>query len=212
MRQTLGKFWHVRRARVWHSDVLRSSGGPLRKKCTGNRSIERGSPVAVALAGAVLGGPASGCGLEGDPVALAEGRHRLRLSRFAQRDGRGVAGAACRAGSTARSASVCRRRSNSGGTSLRIGAALWQLRARLYEVECAGGDAPSLAIVLIEPMLWSRISPAKGAPELAIHVDGPASGDVVMVTEAVVIAAINVGTLTAGEALGSGFDPALRWR
>ena len=87
-------------------------------------------------------------------------------------------------------------------TSLRIRASLWQLRARL--ASATSGEAPSIAFVLLEPMLWSRIATTNGVPELTVHVDGPATDDVVAVTEAVVIAAINEGTLTAGEALATG--------
>ncbi len=87
-------------------------------------------------------------------------------------------------------------------TSLRIRAALWQLRARL--ASSPTGAAPSLAIVLLEPMMWSRIATAEGTPKLTLHVDGPATGDVVAVTEEVVLVAINEGKLTAGEALEQG--------
>ena len=46
--------------------------------------------------------------------------------------------------------------------------------------------------------------PTDGTPRLTLHVDGPAAGDVVAVTEEVVLVAINEDKLTAGEALSLG--------
>ena len=157
--------------------------------------------LAVVLAGTTLVGHASGCGLEGDPVTL-----QMVAMGYAYPDSLNVMATVSQArlaGKLDRTISIgVQTPEQLRRASLRIGAALWQMRARL--ARGAPGDAPSLAIVLIEPMMWSRISTAKGAPELTIHVNGPATGDVVVVTEAVVIAAINEGTLTTGEALSAG--------
>ena len=165
----------------------------------------RGVPALLALA--AIASHASACGLEGDPVTL-----QMVAVGYAYPDSLNVMAAV----SSARLSGKLDRTIRIGAqtpeqlqrTSLRIRAALWQLRARL--ASGAPGDAPSIAIVLLEPMLWSRIATTKGAPELTIHVDGPATDDVVAVTEEVVIAAINEGTLTAGEALCDGPHPALR--
>jgi hypothetical protein len=70
------------------------------------------------------------------------------------------------------------------------------------------GDArdspPALAVVLLEPMLWSRIAAGANALALTVHVDGPATDDVVVVTEEAVVAAIVDGRMTAREALSLG--------
>jgi hypothetical protein len=157
--------------------------------------------VAAALATTLLAGHASGCGLEGDPTTL----EKVAVS-YAYPDSLNVMAAV----SSARLSGRLDRTISIGAqspeqrlmTSLRISAALWQLRARL--ASAPPGAAPSLAIVLLEPMMWSRIATAEGTPKLTLHVDGPATGDVVAVTEEVVLVAINEGKLTAGEALAQG--------
>ena len=154
--------------------------------------------LAAALAVAAVACHASACGLEGDPVTL----QKVAVG-YAYPDSLSVMAAV----SPARLSGKLDRTITIGAqtadelqrASRRIGAALWKLRVRL--ASAARGDVPSLAIVLLEPMLWSRLATADGVPELTIHVDGPAMDDVVAVTEEVVITAINEGTLSAGEAL-----------
>ena len=71
----------------------------------------------------------------------------------------------------------------------------------------SGALQPALrfaAIVLREPVMWSRIATAEGAPKLLLHVDGPAAGDVVAVTEEVVLVALNEDKISAGEAISLG--------
>src|SRR5262249_48978469 len=85
---------------------------------------------------------------------------------------------------------------------LRIRGGLWKFRAHL-----AGGapaKPPPLSIVLLEHVLWSGIEIDEGALKLTVHVDRPAPGDVVVVTEEAVIAAINSRALSAGVAEESG--------
>lgn len=157
--------------------------------------------VAAGLATTLLAGHASGCGLEGDSMTL----EKVAVS-YAYPDSLNVMAAV----SSARLSGKLDRTITIGlqtaeqleRTSLRIRAALWQLRGRL--ASAPPGAMPSLAIVLLEPMMWSRIATAEGAPKLMLHVDGPATGDVVTVTEEVVLVAINEGKLTAGEALEQG--------
>ena len=158
-------------------------------------------PATVLALGAIAC-HVSACGLEGDPVTL----QKVAVG-YAYPDSLKVMAAV----SQARIAGRLDRTITIGAqtpeqlqrTSLRIRASLWKLRARL--ASATSGEAPSIAFVLLEPMLWSRIATANGVPELTVHVDGPATDDVVAVTEAVVIAAINEGTLTAGEAMATGF-------
>ena len=160
-----------------------------------------GPILVAALAIALLTGPASGCGLEGDPIAV----EKVAVS-YAYPDSLNVMAAvssARLAGKLDRTISIGVQSSEQRLiTSLRIAAALWQLRGRL--ASASTGPAPSLAIVLLEPMMWSRIATAEGAPKLMLHVDGPASGDVVAVTEEVVLVAINENKISAGDALSLG--------
>ena len=169
---------------------------------TVGRTIPARSPIrltpSVALVAALLTGPASGCGLEGDPVVV----EKVAVS-YVYPDSLNVMAAV----SSARLAGRLDRTITIGAqtpgqrlmTSLRISAALRQLQSRLANVPPVA--APSLAIVLLEPMMWSRIAATDGAPKLTIHVAGPETDDVVAVTEEVVLVAINEGKITAGEAL-----------
>ena len=74
------------------------------------------------------------------------------------------------------------------------------LAARLGSAPDAG-EHPALAVVLMGPMLWSRIEPQGAAALLRTHVSGPVAGDVVMVTDTPVIEALVGG--------GMGFEHAL---
>jgi hypothetical protein len=79
---------------------------------------------------------------------------------------------------------------------------LSKLSARLADHTAA--KLPALSIVLLEPMLWSRIALGNSKPRLSIHVEGPTQGDVVAVTEVPVIAALVNGTLSPRDALSLG--------
>jgi len=59
---------------------------------------------------------------------------------------------------------------------------------------------PSFAVVLIGPMLWTRFQPTGAGLEMTAHVTGPAPDDVVVVTDAPVLAALVDGRLTAAQA------------
>jgi len=56
-----------------------------------------------------------------------------------------------------------------------------------------GADRPGVAIVLIGPVLWSRLEAGDGTARAHVHVDGPEPGDVVAVTDTAVIEAIAQG-------------------
>lgn len=55
---------------------------------------------------------------------------------------------------------------------------------------------PAFAVVLIGPMLWTRFERADGVLVMTSHVAGPAPGDVVIVTDEPVVAALVDGPLT----------------
>ena len=115
--------------------------------------------LASALALGAIACHASACGLEGDPVTL----QKVAVA-YAYPDSLNVMAAVSHAriaGRLDRTISVgLQTPEQLRRTSLRIGAALWQLRGRLSSGK--PGNAPSLAIVLIEPMLWSRIATTNG--------------------------------------------------
>jgi hypothetical protein len=59
-----------------------------------------------------------------------------------------------------------------------------------------GGPAPAFSVVFIEPMLWTHYELTGVTLSMTPHVDGPANGDVVVVTDEPVVAALNEGQIT----------------
>jgi hypothetical protein len=78
-----------------------------------------------------------------------------------------------------------------GATQAQLGA----LRASL-DATVAGRPLPAFAVVLIGPMLWTRFDAADDGVRMAAHIPGPAPGDVVVVTDAAVLAALVDGSIT----------------
>jgi hypothetical protein len=68
----------------------------------------------------------------------------------------------------------------------------------------AASSAPSLAVVLLGPVMWNRFAPQDGKVTPLLHVEGPEPGDVVVVTELPVVEAIAVGSLGFAAALEAG--------
>ena len=64
----------------------------------------------------------------------------------------------------------------------------------------AGGEASPFSVVLIGPMLWTNYRPIGAALDMTPHAKGPLSGDVVIVTDLPVIAALAQGRVTAQQA------------
>lgn len=67
-----------------------------------------------------------------------------------------------------------------------------------------GRSTPAFSIVLIGPMLWTRYVPTAGTLQVEAHSAGPASGDVVVVTDEPVLGAWIDGRVTPREARESG--------
>jgi len=85
----------------------------------------------------------------------------------------------------------------------RANAFLRQLAERL-SAPGAAVAAPSLAVVLLGPVMWNRFAASDGKVAPLLHVEGPELGDVVVVTELAVVEAIAVGTLGFTAALEAG--------
>lgn len=77
---------------------------------------------------------------------------------------------------------------------------LYQLRRQL------GNDPamPGLAIVFTPAVMWSRLSPQPDKLALTMHVSGPQSGDVVLVTEPVALQAWANKSLSTSQLLDNG--------
>lgn len=77
----------------------------------------------------------------------------------------------------------------------RAAADLSKLRDRLVLV-MDGEAVPNLSILLIGPMLWTRFAPAEAGMSMVVHVDGPQTADIVIVTDEPVVAALASGRIT----------------
>jgi hypothetical protein len=86
---------------------------------------------------------------------------------------------------------------------IRANTLLRQFVARLAEPGTAT-VRPSLAVVLLGPVMWNRIEAERGSVKSLLHVAGPERGDVVVVTDVAVVEAIAAGSLTFEEALSLG--------
>jgi hypothetical protein len=76
--------------------------------------------------------------------------------------------------------------------TVRLGA----LRDRLSAVMDRGQAPPAFSMVLIGPVLWTRYEPTGNALNMISHADGPSNGDVVIVTDEPVVAALIEGRVT----------------
>jgi hypothetical protein len=85
---------------------------------------------------------------------------------------------------------------------IRANVLIRQLAAKLPEAGSA--PRPTLAVVLLGPVMWSRFEAKGGGIQALPHAPGPERGDVVVVTDLAVVDAIAKGTLTFSGALSSG--------
>jgi hypothetical protein len=156
--------------------------------------------AATGVIGAALAGPAWACALEGDDVVLL--RSALGVAYPGALNVLAAVSAARRSGRIERwrgldvPATADERRAERA----RIERSLGRLRLRMAGVAPAG--APALSVVLIEPMLWSRLVPRAGRIELSLHVAGAARGDVIAVSDEPVLASLDSGRLSATVAIG----------
>jgi hypothetical protein len=103
---------------------------------------------------------------------------------------------------------------------LRTALLLRQLQGRLAAAPTLK-PRPSIAVLLLGPMMWSRYIPQEAGVALNLHVEGPADNDLVVVTEAPVIRALAEKRLTIRKAVQLGVlrfygapavsDSALKW-
>jgi hypothetical protein len=79
-------------------------------------------------------------------------------------------------------------------STLQVMRVTWLLKSLAKQLDVPPGamDRPAIAVVLMGPMLWSRIEPRDGAvaARAHVHVSGPERGDVVLVTDTPAIEAI----------------------
>jgi hypothetical protein len=83
---------------------------------------------------------------------------------------------------------------------------LFKSLAKRLDVAAGANHRPAVAVVLMGPMLWSRVEPRDGtiAARAQVHVSGPEPGDVVLVTDTPAIEAIVGGNMRFERALELG--------
>lgn len=85
----------------------------------------------------------------------------------------------------------------------KIATDLGALRDRLSP-DMGEQDLPVFSVVLIGPVLWTRFAPVGGALTMSLHATGPEGGDVVIVTDEPVVAALIEGRITPRSARRNG--------
>lgn len=153
--------------------------------------------IALALLAAAVTSPALACGFH-EPSAMARG-----MMNWAYPDSLHVRTAVWKAQSAG---TLAQDAVEEGPNQLAFARTVFELRrlSKLLDDARRGGPRPSIALVLLESMLWSRFETAGGSLALQLHVEGPAPGDVVIVTEAAVVSALVTGSVTARDAIRLG--------
>jgi hypothetical protein len=74
------------------------------------------------------------------------------------------------------------------------------------QLRMAAGEmpAPTFALLLVEPMLWTRFVAVGGDVHTRVHVSSPQAGDLVVISGEEVIRAVASNALTVGEAYRAG--------
>ena len=166
--------------------------------------MKNGIVTAVAAAGVLAASSAFACGFH-DSVALQKG-----VMNWAYPESLHVSTAVWRAQSDgllprdqpASDEMTAQARSALG--ILRAQRVMNQLGAALQRKPGQAGR-PALAVVLLGPLLWSRFETQGSAVQAQFHVEGPVTGDAVVVTELATIEALLDGRLTLldAQALGA---------
>jgi hypothetical protein len=78
------------------------------------------------------------------------------------------------------------------------------MRAFAGSLDPSAEGLPPVAVVLVEAHLWGRATSGPRGPQFAVHVDGPSTGDVILVTGEPALRALLAGDMTWSAALGSG--------
>jgi hypothetical protein len=74
------------------------------------------------------------------------------------------------------------------------------LGARLGKATPSGGTDHAFAVVLLDSLMWTLFAPAEGTLAVEAHANGPAPGNVVVVTDIKVVRAILAETLRFAQA------------
>jgi hypothetical protein len=164
----------------------------------------RPTRLLAALLIAAASGGAAACGME-DPSSVAIQRGSLNIA-YPQSLHVGTAiWQAQLAGTLPRDPLALRGElTPEARAALRLTRAAALLRQFAARIDTAVAPRAPLAIVLLGPVMWNRFEFDGGQLRPLLHVDGPRSGDVVVVTDLAVIEAVGTGRLTLADALRDG--------
>ena len=158
---------------------------------------------AALIASALAASPVLGCGLH-DDVSLQRG-----VMNWVYPDSLHVRSAVWRAqadGVLARDQRVDGDTTTEARTMfglLRAQRLMNQLGTALHRASGKTARQP-ISVVLLGPLLWSRFEQQSSAIQMQFHVDGPRTGDAVVVTELATIEGLLGGELTLNDALKHG--------
>jgi hypothetical protein len=171
---------------------------------TGRSTLVAGATLLAALGGGIA--PAAACGLE-DPSSVGVRRGTLNIA-FPQSLHVGTAVWQAQLAGRLPRDPVAQRTELPPQVrgQLRLMQATLAMRrlAAALATDVATEGRPVLAVVLVGPVLWTRIEPGAPAAEAQVHATGPEPGDVVLVTESVAAEALASGALGLDEALQLG--------
>lgn len=165
-----------------------------------NRAVgEFWSRLAAGVLALAVAGAAWPCGFE-DPasVALQRGTMNFAFPKSAY-----VLTAIWQAQMTGE---LPRDKLTHGPATLQLVRATWLLKSLATRLGAATDvpDHPIVAVVLLSPMLWTRLESRAGNLVAQVHVNGPEPGDVVLVTDTPVIEAIVEGGMSFEHAIELG--------
>lgn len=88
-------------------------------------------------------------------------------------------------------------------------AGLWRTTARIHALaralsSAAPGEPQGFVLHLADSGLWARLTPALGGLAVEVHVDGPRSGETVVVTHGAVLERLLEARISARQAAGLG--------
>lgn len=169
-------------------------------------SLSIGGRLTVGALALAVAGTASPCGFE-DPNSAAAQRGMMNLAFPKSAYVRTAIWQAQMAGELPPDTLAQRTDlSSQGRGTLQLVQATSLLKALAARLGVAKDSAehPSIAIVLMGPMLWSRLESSTGRVAAQVHVTGPESSDVVLVTDTPAIAAIVQTGMSFGQAIELG--------
>ncbi|MBY5523333.1 hypothetical protein [Rhizobium leguminosarum] len=157
--------------------------------------------AAALLAAAVAPSPAAACGYE-NPNDIALGLLNWVFPKALYV--RTAVWQAEQAGMLPPRPEIPAKRDLFGSGFRRAAESMTGLGVRMNAAASATGKSPSFSVVLIPAVMWTTFTPTAGGYSVHVHADGPAKGDIVIVTDEKVVRALVDGSFDAAAAESHG--------